>query len=130
VWFAVLAGTAILASHLSVMLLAFLGIFLAPPRDGRAHVFLLLIVLFVCGIHTLVFAHPRYQLPLAPILILYAASAASTRCWLRLREGFSTAAAPLVALTILSIVWARQSWIELPVVFPSRIGVSAAPSRP
>ncbi len=129
VWFAVLAGAAILVSHLVVMLLAFLGVFLAAPRDGRAHAFLLLIVLFVCGIHTLVFGHPRYQLPLVPILILYAASATSTRCWRRLREGFSTAAAPLAALAILLIVWVRQAWIELPVDLPRLIAASVDASR-
>lgn len=43
------------------------------------HLFLLLIVAFICGIHTLVFAHSRYHLPLMPVLGIYAAAAWTAR---------------------------------------------------
>ncbi len=33
---------------------------------------LLLVVAFVCALHSVVFAHPRYRLPLMPVLTVYA----------------------------------------------------------
>jgi 4-amino-4-deoxy-L-arabinose transferase-like glycosyltransferase len=56
----------------------FAGVFgatLAPPTDLRPHLFLLLLIAFVCGLHTLAFGHSRYHLPLMPLVLLYAASA-------------------------------------------------------
>jgi len=51
------------------------GAFLAPPADRRLHLFLLLLMAFICGLHTLAFGHSRYHLPLMPLVILFAASA-------------------------------------------------------
>jgi 4-amino-4-deoxy-L-arabinose transferase-like glycosyltransferase len=53
-----------------------LGLLLAPPSDRRAHGILLLMIAVPCIAHTLTFAHSRYALPLMPIVLLYAASAA------------------------------------------------------
>lgn len=56
----------------------FAGIFGAvfvPPVERRFHSLLGLTIVFPCVIHTLIFAHARYHLPIVPILIVYAAAA-------------------------------------------------------
>ena len=103
-WF-VLAGTLIIAfSCLSVMLLACLGIFLAPPADRRVHVFLLLLMGFIVGIHTVTFGHERYHLPLMPFLLLYAAAVIERRSWIQLCN-VRQAAAPILACISLFVIW-------------------------
>jgi 4-amino-4-deoxy-L-arabinose transferase-like glycosyltransferase len=54
---------------------AVFGAVLAPPPDFRANLFLILMIVFVCAVHTLAFAHSRYHLPIMPLVLLYAASA-------------------------------------------------------
>ena len=44
----------------------------------------------------MVFGHPRYRLPLTPILAVYAGAAVSGRAWRRLREGWRVALLPAV----------------------------------
>ena len=107
-WLAILAVIAITISFPVVMLFASLGVFLAPPGDRRANALLLLVVGFVCAIHTVVFGHSRYHIPLIPILLLFAASAIEHRSWLRFREGLATAAAPAAAASLVLGIWARQ----------------------
>ena len=51
-----------------------IGMCVVPPADWRVHAFLLLLIVFVTGMHTLVFGHSRYHLPLIPIVLLYSAS--------------------------------------------------------
>jgi hypothetical protein len=70
----VICGAYVFALFASVF-----GAALAPPPDRRVHVFLVLLVAFVCGLHTLAFGHSRYHLPLMPLLLLYAASAVVNR---------------------------------------------------
>jgi hypothetical protein len=69
----------ICGAYVFVLLAGVFGATLAPPQDRRLHVFLLLLIAFVCGLHALAFAHSRYHLPLVPLLILYAASAVAQR---------------------------------------------------
>ena len=75
VWFTLFSGIALLVAYPVVLTGALAGIWLAPPADRRAHVLLLLIVVFVCALHSVVFGHPRYRLPLMPILAIYAGAA-------------------------------------------------------
>ena len=65
----------ICGSYAFALFAAIFGTVLAPPADRRVHLFLLLLVAFVCGLHTLAFGHSRYHLPLMPLVLLYAASA-------------------------------------------------------
>lgn len=62
-------------SCVAVMYAALFGICVVPPRDLRQHVFLLAAILFPCAIHSLIFAHERYRLPVMPLLIVYASAA-------------------------------------------------------
>lgn len=117
-WF-VLAGTlAIAFSCVFVMLLACLGVFLSPPADRRVHVFLLLLMGFIVGIHTLTFGHERYHLPLMPFLLLYAAAAVGRQNWIQLCN-MRQAAAPILACISLLVIW---GW-EILIIDADRIKV-------
>jgi 4-amino-4-deoxy-L-arabinose transferase-like glycosyltransferase len=69
----------ICGAYVAVLFAGIFGMFLTPPDDRRVHAFLILLIAFVCGIHTLAFGHSRYHLPLMPLLIVYAAAAVAQR---------------------------------------------------
>jgi 4-amino-4-deoxy-L-arabinose transferase-like glycosyltransferase len=77
----------IFGSYVCALLTGVCGAVLAPPADKRVHVFLLLLIGFVCGMHTLVFGHSRYHLPLMPLILIYSASALVHRRQLWQRRG-------------------------------------------
>ena len=70
---------AICGSYAFALFAAIFGATLAPPGDRRIHLFLFLLIAFICGLHTLAFGHSRYHLPLMPLVLLYAASAVVNR---------------------------------------------------
>jgi 4-amino-4-deoxy-L-arabinose transferase-like glycosyltransferase len=107
-WLAGLGTLVITFSYILVTLGASLGFFLALPMDRRAHRFFLLLMLFICGMHTVVFGHERYHLPLIPFLYLYAAAAVVNRSWHRLQDGMSVAVSPGAAWMILFLIWAWE----------------------
>ena len=53
---------------------AVFGSFFAPPKSWRVHLLFLCVVGLFWGVHSLVFAHSRYHLPLTPLLCLYSAA--------------------------------------------------------
>ncbi len=111
VWATVVIAVLIGVSYPLAMAFATLGVFLAPPSDRRTHVFLLAVVAFICGLHTLVFGHSRYHLPVMPILLLYAASA-----FVNLRPALArlrtTAGLPVLAtVAVLAVIWTRQLFV-------------------
>lgn len=56
----------------------FAGIFGAvvhPPSDWRGNLLLLLVIGYICAMHTLTFGHSRYHLPLVPLILVYAGGA-------------------------------------------------------
>ena len=83
------------------------GIWIAAP-DWRTQVLLLLPVVVITGVHTLVFGHSRYHLPLIPVFALYAAafvSGARLAAWRERRPAFVGATATVLMLIT---VWIRQ----------------------
>src|SRR5262249_34650032 len=64
----------IFGSYALALILGLFGLVMAPPTDRRIHWFLFLLIAFFCGVHTLVFAHSRYHLPIMPFVLLYSAS--------------------------------------------------------
>ncbi|MFL5244267.1 MAG: ArnT family glycosyltransferase [Gemmataceae bacterium] len=68
-------GAVILASYAFALFSGIIGMCVVPPGDWRIHAFLLLLIVFITGMHTLVFGHSRYHLPIIPIVLLYSASA-------------------------------------------------------
>jgi 4-amino-4-deoxy-L-arabinose transferase-like glycosyltransferase len=93
----ILALAALIMGTYAVMLFAGIyGMTMLPLADRRLHWFLVLVVAYVCGIHTLVFAHSRYHLPVIPIVLLFSAVAIVNRraIWERRKSwsfGFATA---------------------------------------
>jgi 4-amino-4-deoxy-L-arabinose transferase-like glycosyltransferase len=69
------AALVIFGSYAVALLLGIFGLVMAPLEDRRAWWFLLLVVAFVCGMHTAVFGHSRYHLPLMPLVLLFTAAA-------------------------------------------------------
>lgn len=107
-WLALTIMIIIPVSYAFVMVFACLGLFLAHPKDQRFHVLFLVIILFMSGLHALVFGHPRYHLPLIPVLILYGASAISERSWFNIRKSLKIAAGPITAYGLLLMAWGRE----------------------
>src|SRR5262249_37022423 len=71
----ILLALAIFGSYARARCLGFSGLSVTPPADRRVHWFLLLLIAFICGMHTIVFGYSRYHLPLMPLVLLYAAAA-------------------------------------------------------
>jgi hypothetical protein len=71
----VVLGTALVVcgAYAATMFLAAYGL-IVWPQPLRNHGILLLLIGLVWGVHTLVFAHSRYHLPLMPLVLIYAAS--------------------------------------------------------
>ena len=107
-WFVIFGTLAITLSYVALVLLASLGMFLARPADRRAHLFCLLLVAFISGLHTITFGHSRYHLPFIPLLLLYAAAAVHNQSWWCFREGFRQAAAPIAVWVSLGAIWGRE----------------------
>jgi 4-amino-4-deoxy-L-arabinose transferase-like glycosyltransferase len=110
-WLAGLGTLGITFSYVSVMLFGSLGLFLGFPGERRAHLFFLLLLVFICGIHTVVFGHERYHLPLIPFLCLYAAAAVVNRGWRCLQSGRLAVMPPIAAWMVLFVIWGREVFI-------------------
>jgi 4-amino-4-deoxy-L-arabinose transferase-like glycosyltransferase len=96
-------------SYAVVIFAALFGLCCTRPIDLRDHLFLIASILFPCVIHTLIFAHERYRLPVMPFLILYAAAAVVqwNDIWDRRRTvGFAVAAALCL---MLATSWLREA---------------------
>jgi 4-amino-4-deoxy-L-arabinose transferase-like glycosyltransferase len=83
-----LLSAVIFGSYAAAVLAGVFGAVLAPPPDRRVHALFLLLIAFLCGMHTLVFAHSRYHLPVMPLVLAYAASAVVSRHELWQRRGW------------------------------------------
>ena len=107
-WAAVISVVSLTVAFPLVLGLAILGATLVPPAEWRAHVVLLLVIFFVTAMHTLVFGHPRYRLPLTPVLAVYAGGALAHRAWHRLREGWRIGLLPAALAVLLACMWTTQ----------------------
>jgi hypothetical protein len=107
-WVAALAAIAVTVSYPALLLSGVLGAFLTPPRDRRTHVLLLLVVAFICGLHTIVFGHSRYHLPLIPLLALYAARVLTSGAWRELFVNARRAALPCALGCVFVTIWAAR----------------------
>ena len=110
-WLAVAGGAAMLLSGAALVVLGACGIWLTPPAS-RLHVLLLLPVLVLTGVHSLVFGHPRYHLPLAPLLALYAVHFYGSGHRSPVGGRRLVTAGLLMTLVTLAILWARQLALE------------------
>lgn len=106
-WLGTAASVLIAVGYLVVVLIGAAGIWLAPPA-WRMHLLLLLPIVIITGVHTLVFGHSRYHLPLMPIFGLYGAALLTTRPSLALRERRPALVGAAATLLLLVGVWIRQ----------------------
>ncbi len=102
------AAAAVCGAYALAMFAGIFGLFLAQPADRRVHLLLLATVVFPCFIHTLIFAHSRYHLPIMPIIMMYAVSAGlGWRQIVAERKGAAFWAAS-VSCAILAASWLRE----------------------
>ena len=71
-----LAGV-ICGGYVLVLFAGALGVAGRRPADLRVHLLLMMPVAFTCAIHTLVFGHSRYHLPVMPLVMVYAGALAA-----------------------------------------------------
>jgi len=106
-WFVVLAAAAILVSYVAIGFAGGAAIWLAPP-EWRLHVLMLLPVVVITGVHTIVFGHSRYHIPLVPILAVYAAGlwqVGLARAW---RDARVAKFGVVATVLVLVAAWVRQ----------------------
>jgi 4-amino-4-deoxy-L-arabinose transferase-like glycosyltransferase len=105
----------ICGSYAMVLFAAVFGGICIPPSEPRLHWFLVMSILFPCVVHTLIFAHSRYHLPVVPLLAVYAAAVIVHRrdIWQHRRTWRFAMAAALCL--ILSLGWLRELvFVDLP----------------
>jgi 4-amino-4-deoxy-L-arabinose transferase-like glycosyltransferase len=104
-WVTPVLAVVIFGSYAAAMFLAVFGAILAPLRDRRLHWFFLLVIVFICGAHVVVFGHSRYHLPLIPLVLLYAAQAVVSRSEIRQRRRSAPFALAACCCLILVVGW-------------------------
>jgi 4-amino-4-deoxy-L-arabinose transferase-like glycosyltransferase len=97
----------IFGSYATSLISGIFGALMAPPADWRVHWFLLLVIGFICGMHTLSFGHSRYHLPIMPLVLLYSAAAIVDRraIWSRRGEWPFRVACCLSAIFVMGWLW-------------------------
>lgn len=97
----------ILGGYVLTMFTGVFGMLLAPPSDRRLHWFFLLVIVFIWGMHSIVFSHSRYHLPLMPLVLMYSASAIvnAGRLWQSRREGKFWLAVGVCVLLVAGWAW-------------------------
>jgi 4-amino-4-deoxy-L-arabinose transferase-like glycosyltransferase len=120
-----MAGS-ITACYVATVFLATFGILLSPPANWRLHIMFVLLIMLVCGLHTITFAHSRYHLPLIPVLSIYAGAAVARfhHIWEQRRSWQFIAASFLCLALTLSWMW-ELFWVD-----PARYFQVAAHGRP
>jgi hypothetical protein len=112
----------IIGAYIAAMLFGILGAVLAPPDDRRLHWYFLLVIAFICGMHTLVFGHSRYHLPLIPLVLLYAGAAAANAGMIWQQRGAWRFWAALALFLVLVGGWswcaAVRDWEQIRGVLP------------
>jgi hypothetical protein len=107
-WFALLAMVSVLLAYPLVVLSAALGVGLAVPAERRAHWLIVAVIVFITAIHTIVFGHSRYHLPLVPFLAVYAAAAWTRGSWRTLVASPGTATVSIVLMVALVAGWSHE----------------------
>jgi hypothetical protein len=105
-WFALIAGASIVAGYAGLVIIGVAGMWLAAP-GRREHVMLLLPIVFITAIHTIVYGHSRYHIPLMPIFGIYAVGLWFERRRLWPPRGIAWYGAAFCVLLLIAI-WLRQ----------------------
>jgi 4-amino-4-deoxy-L-arabinose transferase-like glycosyltransferase len=108
VWLVLLATVGVVVAYPLVALSAAIGVWRAAPADRRAHWLMLAVIGFVMAVHTIVFGHSRYHLPLVPFLAIYAAATWTRGSWRDLLGSLRLAAAPAALMAVLVAAWGHE----------------------
>lgn len=76
-WALLLLTALIFGSYAVVFCLGVFGVLTRPPTVLGSYWMIVALVAYTCGLHSLVFAHSRYHLPLIPLVAIFAAAAIS-----------------------------------------------------
>jgi 4-amino-4-deoxy-L-arabinose transferase-like glycosyltransferase len=114
---AALLSTAIMVSYPLVLFLALFGLAMLTRAHSPAAWMPIVLVVFVCALHSIVFGHPRYRLPLMPLLGVYAAPVLAAAPWraplTKLPARWPVAAAgAFVLMWIVQFAWRDWSYAE------------------
>ncbi len=104
----VLLAGVICGSYAIAIFLAVFGVIMVPPDDRRFLGLLIVSIAVPCLVHTAIFAHERYRLPLMPLITLSTAAAGMRHQEIWKRRGewkFKFAAASCV---VLALAWVRE----------------------
>jgi len=105
----VIAAAALIGvSYPVVAVLGIVGLWTVLPQDRRAHVVMVLPFVVIMGVHTVVFGHSRYHLPLVPILAIYAAALLTQARFTLVRLERPQLIAAAVTCAALVLIWVRQ----------------------
>ena len=108
-WFIGIASILIVVSFPFVLVLGTIALFASKQPDWRNRAYFVLLACVLSGIHSLIFGHPRYHLPLIPLLCLFAALGIEQ--WRQLGSSFFLRTRVLLPVGILFFVflgWARD----------------------
>jgi len=111
VWLAILGTLLIPTAYAGVVLMASVGVFRAVPSICAAHALFVLLIAYISAVHSVAFGHPRYHLPLLPLLCLYAGAALTSAVWVRLHDGIRPALAPALMCLLWIGIWSREVFV-------------------
>jgi len=106
-----LTAAAIAGVYALVMIASALGVCLARPASRRDEILLVGIVLFMAGVHAVVFGHSRYHLPAVPILALFAAAAIDGRVWKK-PAAWTARLSAATMVVLIGLIWVRDVFIR------------------
>jgi 4-amino-4-deoxy-L-arabinose transferase-like glycosyltransferase len=106
-WLGAAVSLLIVVTYLAVIVCGVAGVWIAAPA-WRFHVLLLLPIVFITGVHTVVFGHSRYHLPLIPMFALYASALLTTQTVAVWRERRPAVVGAAATVLILIALWVRQ----------------------
>ena len=97
----------IVGYYAMLMVCGIAGVVFARPRDGVIHWLFLFSIVFPCLVHSAIFAHSRYHLPVMPLVAVYSAYALVSyrQIWSR-----STRARMLLAVVLCAVL--TMGWIR------------------
>jgi 4-amino-4-deoxy-L-arabinose transferase-like glycosyltransferase len=97
----------IFGSYALVLLAGVFGMVLVAPGERRGYWLMLLVIAYLCIMHTLAFGHSRYHLPIMPLVLTFAAAALvnSRSIWARRKTWSFWAAVAICAVFAGSWLW-------------------------
>ncbi len=101
-------GSAIIVAYPMVLALMILGLGRLGRDNWPAAWVPVIMILFVCALHTLVFGHPRYRVPLTPLMAVYAGAAIDARAWHSRGGVWRSRVVPATAIAAFCALWVAQ----------------------